>query len=72
MDTIRPLLQPEEEHRAAKVCVIGQTVIENLMPDTFPLGKLLRIKSVPFTVIGGPKERGNLPGETIKMTIFVP
>ena len=64
---------PEEEHRAAKVCVIGQTVLENLMPDTFALGKLLRIKSVPFTIIGVLERKGQSPrGDDQDDVIFVP
>ncbi|MGO9121898.1 MAG: ABC transporter permease [Desulfomonilaceae bacterium] len=66
-------LSPEEEHRAAKVCVIGQTVLENLMPDTFPLGKLLRIKSVPFSIIGVLERKGQSPrGDDQDDIIFVP
>ncbi len=64
---------PEEEHRAAKVCVIGQTVLENLMPDTFPLGKLIRIKSVPFSIIGVLERKGQSPrGDDQDDIIFVP
>ncbi len=64
---------PEEEHRAAKVCVIGQTVLENLVPDTFALGKLLRIKSVPFTIIGVLERKGQSPrGDDQDDVIFVP
>ena len=64
---------PEEEHRAAKVCVIGQTVLENLMPDTFALGKLLRIKSVPFRIIGVLERKGQSPrGDDQDDVIFVP
>ncbi len=37
---------------AAKVAVIGQTVAETLFGDADPLGQLIRIKKVPFTVIG--------------------
>jgi putative ABC transport system permease protein len=64
---------PEEEQRAAKVCIIGQTVLENIMPDTYALGKLLRIKSVPFTVIGVLERKGQSPrGDDQDDVIFVP
>ena len=55
------LFSPEEEQRAAKVCIIGQTALENLMPDTFALGKLVRIKSVPFRIIGVLERKGQSP-----------
>lgn len=42
-----------DEHTAAKVCVIGQTVSTNLFGDsTNPVGKFIRINSIPFRVIG--------------------
>lgn len=42
-----------DEHTAAKVCVIGQTVSTNLFgAGVNPVGRLLRINSIPFKVIG--------------------
>ncbi len=35
-----------------KVCVLGQTVVENLFPDEDPVGAIIRIGNVPFTVVG--------------------
>ena len=37
---------------AQKVCLLGATVAENLFGGDDPVGKQVRIKSVPFTVIG--------------------
>jgi len=37
---------------ATKVALLGQTVAENLFGDTDPLGQIIRIKKVPFTVVG--------------------
>jgi putative ABC transport system permease protein len=43
----------------AKVCLIGQTIIENLFPDgSDPIGKTIRFKSIPFKVIGILGEKG--------------
>jgi len=42
-----------DEHTAAKVCVIGQTVSTNLFgAGANPVGKFIRINSIPFKVIG--------------------
>ena len=42
-----------EQQRAAAVCVLGQTVVENLFgADQNPLGAIVRIKSFPLRVIG--------------------
>jgi putative ABC transport system permease protein len=63
----------EEESRAAKVAVVGQTVIENLFGDSYPLGKVIRIKSVPFTIIGVLDRKGQSPrGDDQDDAIFVP
>ena len=42
-----------DEHIAAKVCVIGQTVSTNLFgASTDPVGRFIRINSIPFKIIG--------------------
>lgn len=44
---------------AAKVCVLGQTVVDNLFPDgTDPVGRVVRFGSIPFRVIGVLKKKG--------------
>ena len=44
---------------SAKVCVIGQTIIDNLFPDgQDPLGKVIRFNQVPFRVVGILKSKG--------------
>ncbi len=44
---------------SAKVCILGQTVIDNLFPDgNDPIGKVIRFNSIPFRVIGVLKKKG--------------
>ena len=44
---------------SAKVCVLGQTVVDNLFPDgSDPVGKVVRFNSIPFRVIGVLKKKG--------------
>ncbi len=44
---------------AAKVCLIGQTVIENLFgEDTEPVGYTIRFNNIPFKIIGTLEEKG--------------
>lgn len=50
----------EDDVRAArKVCVIGQTVQENLFPDESPVGKTVRLKNMPFRIIGVLDRKGS-------------
>jgi putative ABC transport system permease protein len=58
---------------ASKVCLLGQTVIENLFGDTSPIGKTIRIKNIPFTVIGVLEKKGQtLMGQDQDDVIYVP
>lgn len=44
---------------SAKVCILGQTVVDNLFPDgSDPIGKVVRFNSIPFRVIGVLKKKG--------------
>ncbi|MDP4117157.1 MAG: ABC transporter permease [Bacteroidota bacterium] len=42
----------------SKVCVIGSIVKDNLFPNDDPIGSLIRIRNVPFKVIGVLQEKG--------------
>jgi len=53
----RPL-GPEDTDGAAKVAVLGQTTVLNLFGDADPIGQIIRIKKVPFTVIGTLERKG--------------
>ncbi|MBD5280263.1 MAG: FtsX-like permease family protein [Bacteroides sp.] len=49
----------EDVKTAAKVCVLGQTLVDNLFPDgTDPIGKIVRFGKIPMTVIGVLEEKG--------------
>ena len=44
---------------SAKVCILGQTVIDNLFPDGGdPIGKVIRFNAIPFRVVGVLKKKG--------------
>jgi len=47
---------------AAKVCVLGADVKTNLFEDADPVGQTIRIKKVPFMVIGVLKSKGQSGG----------
>jgi putative ABC transport system permease protein len=43
---------------AAKVCVIGQTVHNKLFPNADPIGQQVRVKNIPFEIIGVLARKG--------------
>lgn len=44
---------------SAKVCILGQTVVDNLFPNGGdPIGKVVRFNSIPFRVVGVLKKKG--------------
>ncbi|MBU5637105.1 ABC transporter permease [Geomonas sp. Red69] len=58
---------------ATKNCLIGQTVADNLFGGTDPVGKIIRIKKIPFTVVGLLGRKGQSPqGQDQDDVIYVP
>ena len=43
---------------AAQVCLLGQTVVDNLFHDESPVGKRIRVKGLPFRVLGVLDKKG--------------
>jgi len=68
----RPFTQQESDG-AAKVCLLGKTVVENLFGGIDPIGQIVRIKKIPFMVIGVLSPKGQTTwGQDQDDTIFVP
>jgi putative ABC transport system permease protein len=68
----RPIT-PEEVAGAAKVGLVGHTVVQNLFGDADPLGQVIRIKKVPFTVVGVLEPKGqNAWGQDLDDVILIP
>ena len=42
----------------AKVCIIGQTIVNNLFPEGDAVGKTIRIRNLPFKVLGILSSKG--------------
>jgi putative ABC transport system permease protein len=64
-----------DEHMAtsARVALVGQTVVDELFPDTDPLGQQIRISNIPFRVIGVLERVGPDPhGMNRDLEIYVP
>ncbi len=49
----------EDIRKAAKVCVVGKTIVDELLPNVGdPVGKTIRFKSIPFRIVGVLKSKG--------------
>lgn len=58
---------------ATKVCLMGQTVVDNLFGDEDPIGKNIKIQNLPFTVVGVLSVKGqSAMGQDQDDTIMVP
>ena len=63
----------DEVRSAAKVALIGETVSESLFGIDNPVGQIIRIKRVPFTVIGTLVGKGETPmGNDMDDVVFIP
>ncbi|PIP07858.1 MAG: multidrug ABC transporter substrate-binding protein [Syntrophobacterales bacterium CG23_combo_of_CG06-09_8_20_14_all_48_27] len=68
----RPFTQQDVKN-VTKVCLLGQTVVDNLFGDIDPAGQIIRIKKIPFTVLGVLASKGQSPmGQDQDDTIYIP
>ncbi len=63
----------DDVRSAAKVCLVGQTVVNNLFGSTDPVGRIVRIRNIPFTVIGVLSVKGqSMLGQDQDDIIYIP
>jgi putative ABC transport system permease protein len=68
----RPLTQADIDG-AAKVCLLGRTVAENLFGEMDPVGQVVRVKKFPFTVVGVLSGKGQTTwGQDQDDVVYVP
>ena len=66
-------IAPEEIRSSAKVALLGASVADRLFGTLVPVGHTIRIRRVPFTVIGVMEEKGPSPwGGNQDDVVFVP
>ncbi len=62
-----------DNRAAAKVCVLGKTVVRSLFGDEDPIGKTIRIKNIPFRVVGVLESKGgSMMGQDQDDTVVAP
>lgn len=63
----------QDDAKASNVAVLGQTVYTNLFPNSQPaVGQLIRVRNVPFTVIGVLQSKGAGIGGDQDDTVLIP
>jgi putative ABC transport system permease protein len=66
-------ISSEDVDGATKVALLGQTTAQNLFGDADPLGQVIRIKKVPFTVVGLLDRKGqNSWGQDQDDVVLIP
>lgn len=65
-------LAPHEVEHAAMVCVIGTDVKDKFFSGVDPLGKTLKIKSLPMTIVGVEEKRGSMFGQSLDNHVYIP
>jgi putative ABC transport system permease protein len=62
-----------EIQSSAKVCVIGQTIVAKLFQTADPIDQTIRIKNIPFRVIGVLEKKGaNMVGDDQDNVVLMP
>jgi putative ABC transport system permease protein len=63
----------QEVTGAVKVALLGQSVVDNLFGTQNPLGQIIRIKKVPFTIIGVLSSKGqSARGDDQDDIVYIP
>jgi len=67
------MFSEQDVRSVAKVAVIGKTVVDQLFANTDPLGQTLRIRNIPFKIVGVMETKGfNLFGSDQDDVVMVP
>jgi putative ABC transport system permease protein len=65
-------LAPHEIEHSSLVCVLGGEVRNKFFPSVDPIGKTLKIRNVPLTIVGVEEMRGPFMGESIDNHVYIP
>jgi putative ABC transport system permease protein len=65
-------ISPDEVQRSALVCVLGSEIKEKFFPNVDALGKTLKVRGLPMTVVGVEETRGSFFGDSLDRHIYIP
>ncbi|MGH9513827.1 MAG: ABC transporter permease [Terriglobales bacterium] len=66
------MLNDTDENTRSNVAVIGTDLVDNLFPDTDPIGKELRLDGHTYQVVGVAKKQGTTLGQSRDNLILIP
>ncbi|HKP37004.1 MAG TPA: ABC transporter permease [Pyrinomonadaceae bacterium] len=62
----------DDVNRSALVCVLGSEIKDKYFPHVDPLGKTLKIRGLPMTVVGVEESRGSFFGDSLDRHVYIP
>ncbi len=65
-------IAPHEVEHAASVVVIGGQLREKFFEGLDPIGKTIKIKEVPMTIVGVEGKRGSFFGDSLDNHVYIP
>jgi putative ABC transport system permease protein len=67
------MFSDQDVRSIAKVAVLGQTVVDQLFPGENPVGQTIRVRDIPFKIVGVLEPKGfNLFGQDQDDTVIIP
>ncbi|HEX4899159.1 MAG TPA: FtsX-like permease family protein, partial [Pyrinomonadaceae bacterium] len=62
----------DEVERSALVCVLGGDIKDKYFPNSSAVGKTLKIRGLPFRVVGVEEKRGSFFGDSFDRQVYIP
>jgi putative ABC transport system permease protein len=63
---------PHEVEHSSNACVLGMEVREKFFPGLDPIGRELKIRETPMTIVGVEEKRGSMFGQSLDNHIYIP
>ena len=70
--TLGRLINPQEYANGTPVVVVGQDVADHFFPNLNPIGRELKIQSIPYTVVGVADKQGSVFGQSLDKFVLAP
>lgn len=65
-------LLPHEVEHSTMVCVIGMDLRDKFFPGVDPVGRTIKVKEIPLTIVGVEEKRGSIFGQSLDNNIYIP